>query len=488
MIKQRLVSIGVSMAISAIGVSSALADSSNDPFTESNGRLVVEIESEAAGGDWSAESSIFGFSGDSYRVWRGQNNFKESEAVRGNAVTYHFTITTPGNYEFRWRSRNTIGLDPTEHNDGWIRFSEGARNINGEHFLDGWTKAFMGQVAQWSWDARTVDGQSRKIRQFFAAGDYTIDISGRSNGHAVDRFALFQYDNFDFNVADFDATPESPKRSETAVTGHAQNAGSCFANVLSIPASQSVQVSNDSVVNQGNSLQVNDLRTLLKFNYPDDVTGSASLTLASQQSDVNLSVYLGSHDNWDSNTAASDMPVAQTHLADLTANNAENQFFDLSIDASVLNSGTRTLLLTSPSASDNTLHGAGTRLEPRLNINVTTDYCNSYNLQRTGTGDPSTNVDEAEVDETPAENPDESMPATGSETGTDTNTGTSTETENPSGENTDTSSQQIDETSDTSRTSEEIKVSSSGGSISLISLLLLGVAGFGFRTREKQLR
>lgn len=496
MINLRLLNISAGIAISALGTSGTLADSSNDPFTESNGRLVVEIESEAAGGDWSIERSIFGFSGDSYRVWRGQNNFRKDEAVRGDAVTYHFTITTPGNYEFRWRSRNTEGLDPTEHNDGWIRFSDGAENIDGEQFLDGFTKAFMGHVAQWSWDARTVDGQSRKIRQYFPVGDHSIDIAGRSNGHGVDRFALFQYENSDFNVADFDATPQSPKRSETAIVGHSQNAGSCFANVLSIPASESVQVSDTSVVDQSESLQVTDLRTLLRFNYPEGATGSATLTLASQQSNVDLSVYLGSHDNWDINTAASDMPVAQARLATQTSANAENDFFSLSIDDSVLNSGTRTLLLTSETPNDNTLHGVGTRLEPRLDIIVSTDYCNSYNLARTGTGDPETNVDEAPVDTTPAENPDNTTPengetSTGNDTVTETGTGTETETEpstetgaetetvtvNPFEENTDS------ETTSAPKT-DDINVSSSGGgSISLVSLLLLGVAGFGSRIR-----
>ncbi len=498
MIKQQLVTIGVAIAVGTIGASNALADSSNNPFTETGGRLVVEIESEVAGGDWSTETSIFGFSGDSYRAWRGQNNFRKDEADRGDAVTYHFTVTTPGNYEFRWRSRNTIGLDPTEHNDGWIRFSEGAQNINGEHFLDGWTKAFMGQVAKWSWDARTVDGQSLPIRQFFAAGDYTIEIAGRSNGHAVDRFALYQYENTNFNVADFDATPQSPQRSELAIAGHTQNASSCFANVLSIPASESVHVSSSEVVIQGESLQVDELRTLLRFNYPENVTGSATLTLASQQSNVDLSVYLGSHDNWDSNTAASDMPVALAQLNSHTDNNATNQFFDLSIDDSVLNSGTRTLLLTSETPSDNTLHGTGTRLEPRLNIVVSTDYCDSYNLARTGTGDPATNVDEAQVDETPAENPDNSTPdngntSTGTETETETETETSTETDsgpetvtgNPSDENPDANPS---ETTDTQRSFDNVNASSSsGGSMSFISLLLLGLAGFGFRHREKQL-
>lgn len=174
-------------------------------FVETNGVLIMEAESSPAAGDWDLESSIGGFSGNGYLRWNGQNFF----GTPGNGtITYRFRIQRAGNYELLWRSRITIGDNRTEHNDSWAQFPTG-QNINGEQGLNGWTKVFMSTLNEWAWQSATVDNVGRRVRQFFPAGEHTMQISGRSNGHAIDRIALFNYTDNSISSSSFNSRSTS---------------------------------------------------------------------------------------------------------------------------------------------------------------------------------------------------------------------------------------------------------------------------------------
>lgn len=191
-------------------VSSAMADT----FVESGGVLLMEAESSPANGDWVLERSIGGFSGNGYLRWDGPNAFALSSAGRGT-ITYTFRIQRAGNYELLWRSRITRGNNRTEHNDSWVRFPSG-RNIAGQQALNGWTKVFMNTLNQWAWQSATVDNVGRRVRQFFSAGVHTIQISGRSNGHAIDRIALYNYTDGSISSGSFNSRPSSATTSGNA--------------------------------------------------------------------------------------------------------------------------------------------------------------------------------------------------------------------------------------------------------------------------------
>lgn len=178
-----------------------------DTFLESGGIVIFEAESSGPEGDWELESSIGGFSGSGYLRWDGPDGFAVSTAGRGE-TTYRFRIERAGNYELLWRSRITRGNNRTEHNDSWARFPTGS-NIPGEQGLNGWTKVYMSTLNQWKWQSATVDNVGRRVRQFFSAGEHTFQISGRSNGHAIDRIALFDYSDNRINPANFDSLPQS---------------------------------------------------------------------------------------------------------------------------------------------------------------------------------------------------------------------------------------------------------------------------------------
>lgn len=183
------------------------SSSSAATFLESDGILIMEAESSPAAGDWGLETSIGGYAGSGYLVWNGADAFGVESAGRGT-VTYTFKIEKAGNYELQWRSRITRGNNSTEHNDSWVRFPSG-QNISGEEALSGWTKVFMSTLGRWAWQSATVDHVGRRVRQYFSAGEHTLQISGRSNGHAIDRISLYHYNDVAFSESLFDSLGQS---------------------------------------------------------------------------------------------------------------------------------------------------------------------------------------------------------------------------------------------------------------------------------------
>ena len=169
--------------------------------------MIFEVEETDIPTGWELKSDDNGHLGAGYIEWRGPNHFARKEAGNG-AITVGFRIATEGNYELRWRSRINEGELATEHNDSWVRLATGT-NIPDEYPLSGWTKAFMNAQDTWSWQTHTKDHDGQSIRQHLEAGDHTIEISGRSRGHAIDRVALYRYDTVDFDSGDFDALPVS---------------------------------------------------------------------------------------------------------------------------------------------------------------------------------------------------------------------------------------------------------------------------------------
>lgn len=179
-------------------------------FQEQNGIVIMEVESSPAAGGWNLEKSLSGYSGNGYYIWRGSDAFGVNTAGRGT-ITYTFKINSPGNYQMRWRSRIGKGTSRTEHNDSWIRFPSG-KNISGEQALNGWSKVFMNTRDKWVWQSATVDNVGKPLRQYFSAGVHTVQISGRSSGHAIDKIALYKYNSVSYTESKFDALPNSSAR------------------------------------------------------------------------------------------------------------------------------------------------------------------------------------------------------------------------------------------------------------------------------------
>lgn len=445
-----------------------------DPYLEQSGRLIVELEAESVEGDWSKQNAIYGHTGAGYLVWDGRNNYSKSEAPRGNPIQYHFRVSTPGNYELRWRSRNTVGNEATEHNDSWVRFPTG-KNVDGEHFLDGWTKAYMGQVAQWTWDAYTVDNDNKPIRQFFSEGDHIIEIAGRSNGHGLDRLALFRYQIEDFSIDLFETLAQSPKASQSALPRHTYAGNTCVGSTLSLAAYTKTISDIDSSIRVDNAEQ----SALLRFDIPQVQMNKVTLKLASTQPSLALSAYLGSHSEWTSNTPAQDLPYASTLLGTIQSEAALNQVLNLDLDNMNLPAKPLTIILESMSGNTQFLHGISTVLEPRLDIEVSQDFCLNYQAARIsaesqGTDDQTQNTVDTNT----------SAPTTETETETETKDSSSTETSDNQ-----SPFEIVDpRTEDESETVSDKSVRKSGGALSGLTLFVLMFTSCFYRTREKMKR
>lgn len=211
-------------------------------FVEQSGLVVVEAESAAVSGDWLVKTSESGFTGSGYIQWDGDNHFSTPGV---DILTYRVRIETPGIYRVIWRGRISIGTDNTEHNDAWIRIPDadyfyGERSDGGgvtyvypggideqtdvkqEHETNwdhpsgqskgGWFKAYLNQTGVWKWDANTSDHDAHEIFvEFLSPGTYTLEVSGRSYGFAIDRIVLYQVSTYTEN----DATNTGHTQSRT---------------------------------------------------------------------------------------------------------------------------------------------------------------------------------------------------------------------------------------------------------------------------------
>lgn len=176
-------------------------------FVEENGLLIIETESTGVTGEWALRSRTPDYTGSGYLQWEGPNSYSQP----GNGLLrYHLRVTTTGTYRFRWRSRINEGTDSTEGNDAWLRFPDAADfyGLQGESSYvypgdsgkspqpngasrEGWFKIYQNQLDRWSWQTRTSDNDAHDVYVEFATpGDYVMEISGRSQGFAIDRIVL----------------------------------------------------------------------------------------------------------------------------------------------------------------------------------------------------------------------------------------------------------------------------------------------------------
>lgn len=189
-------------------------------FNEKDGLLLAEFEDAEFTADWSLKTDGNNYSGAGYMVWEGD----QSLGNPGNGTaTFKLNIENPGTYQFIWNSSVTLGDNGTEHNDTWLRFNDAAdffgfkaqtnstvypkdtgKTPNPEGASkDGWFKVYRGgNDLDFKWQSATNDGDAHDIFVVFnAPGTYLMEISARSSGHGIDKFALFNS-----NVSKTDAT------------------------------------------------------------------------------------------------------------------------------------------------------------------------------------------------------------------------------------------------------------------------------------------
>lgn len=372
----------------ALSLSEVLADE-NQVYLEENGYVHFEAEDADLQGNWEKNATLPGHTGSGYLEWGGADYFSENSAGRG-ATTYHFTIETAGNYEFRWRSRIAKGDSNTESNDSWLRFDT-SDNVAGEEPLDGWTKVYMGESNVWSWSSRTVDQQARTVRQYLSEGNHSLAISGRSYGHAIDRIALYRYADVSFDPGlndelplsryqQLDGTTIDPNpivysnipESETtdtepsdrlnveyiAAAGNAESQTSCEGNTLTLSLAAAASVSSDNTADNYDAdelvLVADSQQVLLTYDLSDvPVFSSASLrySTGAEASNGAMTVHLGSRSNWPDGESA-EVPSAQVLIADAQGGWETYKRYGTSLEATLLPRELTTIILSATTGSD----------------------------------------------------------------------------------------------------------------------------------------
>ncbi|MGB6150819.1 MAG: hypothetical protein WBG48_02405 [Pricia sp.] len=178
-------------------------------FREKDGLLNIEFEDASFSGEWKLKSDGNAFSGEGYMVWEGDQHLGKP----GNGKTsFSLRIEDPGTYQFLWKSAVKTGDSGSDHNDTWLRFGDAddfygqkensivfprdiGKSPNPEGASkEGWFKIYRsGNDLDFKWQAKTFDNNAHDIFVVFEkAGLYTMEVSARSSGHAIDKFVLFK--------------------------------------------------------------------------------------------------------------------------------------------------------------------------------------------------------------------------------------------------------------------------------------------------------
>ncbi|TPN87772.1 CBM96 family carbohydrate-binding protein [Aquimarina algicola] len=178
-------------------------------FEEKNGLVVMESENlNVSGTQWNIKTAKSGFTGNGYLSWDGNDAF----GTPGNGtITVKVKINSPGKYRFQWRSSIGKGTNSTEHNDSWLRLPDanafyGEKNGNRVYpkgsgqtpvpegaGANGWFKIYLSGSTDWTWSTNTSDNDAHQIfAEFNSAGVYTIEVSGRSKDHLIDRIVMYK--------------------------------------------------------------------------------------------------------------------------------------------------------------------------------------------------------------------------------------------------------------------------------------------------------
>ncbi|ASJ73086.1 hypothetical protein [Granulosicoccus antarcticus] len=426
--------------VMALPLSNALADS-NQVYLEENGYIHFEAEDADLQGEWEKNATLAGHTGSGYLEWAGADYFSEDTAGEGT-TTYHFTIETAGNYEFRWRSRIAKGDSNTESNDSWLRFDTGD-NVPGEEPLYGWTKVYMGESNVWSWSARTVDQQARNVRQYLSEGEHTLAISGRSYGHAIDRIALYRYADVSFDPGLNDTLPLSryqladgttidpnpivysnipePETTEPVpldrlnvdyitVASNAQSETSCQGNTLRLSLAEAASVSIGNAAGQYNTdelvLIADSQQVLLSYDLsevPVFSTASLHYSTGAEASNGSMTIHLGSHNNWPDGESA-EAPSAQVLIADAQGGWEADKRYGTNLDATLLPREMTTIILSATTGSESLalMQASDDITAPELVLTGDSSFCSTWEAGL-GTGA----VDNETTDEVESEKSEE---------------------------------------------------------------------------------
>ncbi len=175
-------------------------------YGSKNGLVVIEAENLQVPSGWKNKSAVSGYTGNGYLEWEGGDSFNNPGA---GVISTSIKINEPGVYLFQWRNKVGFGTVSTDFNDTWLRFPDASDfyGLKGAHIVypkgsgktplangagsGGWLKVYLSGTTNWTWSTNTSDEDPHKIYVAFdTPGVYTMEISGRSDHHVIDRITL----------------------------------------------------------------------------------------------------------------------------------------------------------------------------------------------------------------------------------------------------------------------------------------------------------
>ncbi|MDX1680657.1 MAG: malectin domain-containing carbohydrate-binding protein, partial [Akkermansiaceae bacterium] len=180
----------------AYTVNFSVVRETSEPFTgaflEADGVVVMEVESAPVAGQWERRTNIAGYSGSEFY-------YCKSRATSGgaDALDYVFTISNAGDYQVQVRSRIALGSSNTDANDSFIRLVDSSdvpvAPIPNENTATGtWYKFYQNTLNNWTWQTSNKDHDPHSLAWSLEAGQtYKLQISRRSEGHAIDKIVLW---------------------------------------------------------------------------------------------------------------------------------------------------------------------------------------------------------------------------------------------------------------------------------------------------------
>ncbi|MEM9131771.1 MAG: hypothetical protein AAF962_09670 [Actinomycetota bacterium] len=157
---------------------------------------VIAFEAEAFDpiGAWSVQTAPDA-SGGAYLIWEGLNPGGNTRTPT-DVMRLRFTVTTPGTYRFSWSMQQLPASVPGDRaNDSWVNFPDADRfgPIGGGTY-PGLIKVYGNSKNAFRYGA-TAESNHKHSRigvRFDRAGTYTMELGGRSHGHALDRIVLYE--------------------------------------------------------------------------------------------------------------------------------------------------------------------------------------------------------------------------------------------------------------------------------------------------------
>lgn len=161
--------------------------------------VIVEAEDLAVSGDWKVVDDSAA-SGGKYIVWEGLSAGRNNRnAVDGDIISTALDITAPGTYSLKWLMRQPSGVEEDKGNDVWLYFPDATRfgpaGTDGSYgtFIKVYGRAHQGDF-EYSGTAEDSNGHTQIAIEFAQAGQYTMEIAGRSHGFELDQIVLFGED------------------------------------------------------------------------------------------------------------------------------------------------------------------------------------------------------------------------------------------------------------------------------------------------------